>query len=337
MNHAEARTPAPGHGRVSGAFPSRPRVSARGIQIALGAIWLLDGLFQFKSFMYTHAIVTEVFGPAARGQPSFVGDPMKTLDGFYGDDLTLWNTLAGQIQVAIGLGLVLSRRTVRPALLVSFAWSLIVWWFGEGFGELTSHTLPAPLMGAPGAVILYAIVGLLVWPTGRQPAVSPADSGPLGDRGAKCAWSGLWILSAALWLANVNRARGATAQMIRSMAEGSPHWLASIQYWAVHRAQGHGTAIAVALAVLSLAVALGVWSPLRWPALWVAIAISLAYWVFGQSLGGPFWSESATDVNAGPLFVLLAVSMFPVARPVGERHSPPAAQRTVAATGMRTA
>ncbi|HLH14907.1 MAG TPA: hypothetical protein VKV16_08975, partial [Solirubrobacteraceae bacterium] len=83
-------------------------MSARGIQIALGAIWLLDGLFQFKSFMYTHAIVTEVFGPAARGQPSFVGDPMKTLDGFYGDDLTLWNTLAGQIQVAIGLGLILS-------------------------------------------------------------------------------------------------------------------------------------------------------------------------------------------------------------------------------------
>ena len=41
------------------------RISTRGIQIALGVVWLLDGLFQFKSFMYTHGIVSEVFAPAA--------------------------------------------------------------------------------------------------------------------------------------------------------------------------------------------------------------------------------------------------------------------------------
>ncbi len=112
--------------------------------------------------MYTHGIVSEVFAPAAERQWSIVGGPMKTFDSFYGRDLTLWNTLAGEIQVAIGLGLILSRKTVKPALLVSFAWALVVWWFGEGFGGLTSNTLPSPLMGAPGAVILYAIVGLLV-------------------------------------------------------------------------------------------------------------------------------------------------------------------------------
>jgi hypothetical protein len=47
-------------------------------------------------------------------------------------------------------------------------------------------------------------------------------------------------------------------------------------------------------------------------ALGVGIVISLAYWVFGQSLGGPFWVGNATDVNAAPLFVLLAVAIFPV-------------------------
>jgi hypothetical protein len=292
----------------------RLRITTRGIQVALGLIWLLAGVLQFQSFMYTHGIVTDVFGPAAEKQWSIVGGPMKTIDSFYGRDLTLWNTLAAEIQCAIGLGLILSRRTVKPALLVSFGWALVVWWFGEGFGGLTSNTLPSPLMGAPGGVILYAIVGLLVWPTGKQEGRSPADMGPLGDRGGLYAWSALWALSAGLWLANVNRAQGATHEMIRGMAEASPHWLARLQNSVGNHAQGNGTTIAVVLAIVSLAVAIGVWTPLRWPALLVAIVVSLAYWVFGQSLGGPFWIGDATDVNAGPLFVLLAFALFPVTR-----------------------
>jgi hypothetical protein len=303
---------------------ARPRVTARGVQIALGAIWLLDGLLQFKGFMYTQGIVKEVFGPAAEKQPAWVAQSMKTFDDFYGRDLTLWNTLAGEIQLAIGLGLILSRKTVKPALLASFGWALAVWWFGEGFGGMISNTLPAPLMGAPGGVIVYALVGLLVWPTNRLRARSPAGMGPLGDRGGLAVWSGLWALSAGLWLVNVNRARNATSEMIASMAEASPRWLAKIQDWAVHQTHGQGTTIAIVLAAVSIAVAVGVWAPaLRWPALWVGIALSVAYWLFGQSLGGPFWVESATDVNTAPLFVLLALALFPVAQTAGEPAGEP--------------
>ncbi|MGA2321173.1 MAG: hypothetical protein ABSG95_10610 [Solirubrobacteraceae bacterium] len=298
----------------SAPFGGRVRVTTRGIQIALGVVWLLDGLFQFKSFMFTHSLIKEVFEPAMHGQPSFIGGPMKTFDNFYGRDLTLWNTLSGEIQIAIGLGLILSKKTVKPALLVSFGWALVVWWFGEGFGGLTSNTLPAPLMGAPGAVILYAIIGLLVWPASKEKGRSPADLGPLGDRGGLYFWSGLWALSAGLWLVNVNRAKGATHEMIKAMAEASPHWLAKFQNSVGNHTQGHGTTIAVVLAIISVAVALGVWTPLRWPALVIGIVVSLAYWVFGQDMGGPFWAEGATDFNSGPLFVLLALTLFPVAQ-----------------------
>lgn len=299
---------------MSAWLSGRMRVTARGIQITLGLLWLLDGLFQFKSFMYTHAIVTEVFAPAAKGQPGLIGDPMKTFANFYGHDLTLWNTLAGEIQVVIGLGLILSRKTVKPALVASFGWALTVWWFGEGFGELTSNTLPSPLMGAPGAVILYGIVGLLVYPTSKQQGISSADTGPLGDRGGLCVWSALWAMSAGLWLVNVNRAKGATQGMINGMAEASPHWLAKFQTSVGNDTHGHGTTIAIVLAIVSVAVALSVWTPLRWPALALGIAVSLAYWVLGQSLGGPFWNENATDVNAAPLFVLSAFALLPVAQ-----------------------
>lgn len=316
---------------------ARPRVTTRGIQIALGLIWLLAGILQLKSYMYTHAIVTEVFGEAIEKQPAWVASPMKTIDSFYGSDLTVWNTLAAEIQLAIGLGLILSRKTVKPALAASFVWAPIVWWFGEGFGGLVSNTLPAPLMGAPGGVILYALLGLLVWPTDRRKARSPAGAGPLGEAGALWVWSLLWALSAGLWLVNVNRARDATAEMIRSMAEASPHWLATVQNWAVHHASGHGTTIALVLAILSMAVAVGVWTPLRWPALWIGIAISLAYWLFGQSLGGPFWVASATDVNAAPLFVLLAVALFPIPQRARDERPAEAAQASMPARGMGVA
>jgi hypothetical protein len=299
----------------------RPLVSARGVQVALGLVWLLDGLLQFKSFMFTHAIVTEVFEPAIHGQPAFIGDPMRTFARFYGRDLTLWNSLAGEIQVAIGLGLMSGRRLLKPALAVSFAWALVVWWLGEGFGGLTSNTLPSPLMGAPGAVILYAIVGLLVWPTDRHEGRSPAALGPLGERGGLYFWSGLWAMSAGLWLANVNRAKEATHDMIAEMAEASPHWLAGIQDPLAKHTAGHGSTIAIVLAIVSLAVAVGVWTPLRWPALAVGIVLSLAYWLYGQSLGGPFWVQSATDVSTGPLFVLLAVALAPAGRIAPRRKS----------------
>lgn len=337
MNNLDTAAGAPPGGTATARVPWR--VTTRGVQIALGVIWLLVGLFQFKSFMYTHSLITEVFAPAAKGQPSWVGSPMRAFDDFYGRDLTLWNTLAGEIQVAIGLGLIVSRRSVRPALVVSFAWALVVWWFGEGFGGLVSHTLPAQLMGAPGAVILYALIGLLVWPTDKQQGRSPADMGPLGDRGGQVAWALLWLLGGGLWLANVNRAREATSEMIKAMAETSPHWLAKIQNWGVHQTHGHGTTIAVGLAILSVVIAFGVFgpAPLRWSALGLGIVLSLAYWLFGQSLGGPFWAEGATDFNAGPLFVLLAVALLPVPqRARREEVARPVAQ-TPAATQVGVA
>jgi hypothetical protein len=102
--------------------------------------------------------------------------------------------------------------------------------------------------------------------------------------------------------------------MITGMAEASPHWLAKIQDSLAKHTVGHGTTIAVVLAIVSLAVAVAVWTPLRWPALAIGIVLSLGYWLYGQDLGGPFWAEGATDFNAGPLFVLLAVALFPVAQ-----------------------
>jgi hypothetical protein len=296
---------------------SRVRVTRRGLQISLGVIWLLDGILQFQSYMYSQAFVHGVLAAGGAGQPSFIGDPIRTFASFYGHDITLWNTLAAETQCAIGLGLILSRRTVRAALLISFGWAFVVWWFGEGFGPLVNGDPVSPLMGAPGAALVYGLIGALLWPRRGHDEQEAVDGGLFGSHGGQLVWAVLWLEAGVLWFLNVNRSASAIHDQIVSMASGSPSWLAGALSSAASAAQGHGALIATVLGIVSILIALAVWTRLRIVALAIGIVLSLAYWIFGQSLGGPFWAGSATDVNSAPLFVLLAFTL--VAQPLPRR------------------
>jgi hypothetical protein len=46
------------------------------------------------------------------------------------------------------------------------------------------------------------------------------------------------------------------------------------------------------------------------PALWAGIALSSVFWVLGQNFGG-ILAGGATDPNSGPLYVLLAATLYP--------------------------
>jgi hypothetical protein len=94
------------------------------------------------------------------------------------------------------------------------------------------------------------------------------------------------------------------------MAASAPAPLASVDRALADVLHGAGGAAAPALATLSVLVGLGVLTRLRPLALLVGSLLALAYWAFGQSLGGPFWAGASTDVNTGPLFVLLAAYLF---------------------------
>jgi hypothetical protein len=288
----------------------RLRITRRGIQITLGYIWLLDGVLQFQSYMYSHAFLAEVIEPTAKGQPGFIREPILTFAHFYGHDFTLWNSLSALIQCAIGLGLILSRRSVRPALFASFFWAPVVWWFGEGFGTLFSGAPVSPLMGAPGAVFVYFMIGMLVWPDVENADGVPVDGGLLGRLGGMAVWSVIWLDAAVLWVLHVDRSKEAITEQISGQAAVSPHWLATAQSSLAKDLRGDGVTIATVLAILSVLIALGVWTRLRPAALVIGAALSLLYWIYGQSLGGPFWIGSATDLNSGPLLVLLAATVW---------------------------
>ena len=144
---------------------------------------------------------------------------------------------------------------MKVALAVSFAWALVVWWFGEAFGMLFMN-MAQPLTGAPGAVLLYALVGLVVWPNGRP-------GGLLGVRGARAMWLALWLVMAWLWLLAPSSSANATYTSIYAAPSGMS-WLSTLQVWAADAAKGNGLLIAIVLALASAAIGIAVdrnWHP----------------------------------------------------------------------------
>jgi hypothetical protein len=204
---------------------------------------------------------------------------------------------------------------------------LIVWWFGEAFGMLFMN-MANPLTGAPGGVILYAFVGMLVWPNERP-------GGLIGVNGARVLWAQLWFLMGVLWLLAVNSSANATYGLIKAAPAGMG-WLASLQHGFMNISKGHGLIISVVMAALSIVIGLAVafsWRPRTF--LGIAIAVNLVYWVVGQGLGGIF-TGTATDPNAGPLFVLLSVALYslvPYPARAPRREAQPVPTSTATAAG----
>lgn len=304
---AAPRLPAGSAGVASGARAYFASDSRRTIQTVLGLIWLLDGALQFQSFMYGKGFIGVLTGIEA-GQPHWLGSSVNWGATAMQSSQTLFNTLAALIQVAIGIGL-LYRPAVRPAVVVSFAWVLVVWWFGEGFGMIFMTSIgmggvpmASALNGAPGAVLLYGLIGAIAWPNGRP-------GGLLGVRGTRITWAALWLVMSWLWLQQPST----TANGIRNTINAAPSgmsWLSSLQDGFADVAKGNGLVIALILAAASAVIGVGVavnWRPKQLLAL--AVGLNVIYWLVGQGLGGIF-AGGATDPNAGPLFILLAFALY---------------------------
>ncbi len=224
------------------------------------------------------------------------------------------NWVFAAVQILIGIGL-FRRDTVRPALALSFFWALGVWCFGEGFGMLLTGTA-SPLSGAPGAVILYAVIGILIWPR-HADAYDPTQTrsatsvGPWRERGGRIAWAAIWLGMATLWLFPANDGPNGTGSVLEGAAGSSPEWLAHLQVSLAVALRGDGLAVAIVLAVLSAVIGIGpIMTRHATVFLIIGAALSIDYWVLGQSFVG-LVTGIATDPNAGPLMVLFALALFP--------------------------
>jgi hypothetical protein len=179
---AQARPPA---GTVAGL----PAITRRHLQIALGVLWLLDGVLQAQPFMFTRGFATQVIGAAGQGQPEFVEVPVHWVSTVIAAHPVAWNVPFAGLQLLLGVGL-LVRPTARIALAASIAWALGVWYLGEGLSGLASGH--ASLVdGAPGSALLLAILACAAWPDRDASREAPAAWLPF-------AWALIWMGGAVL-------------------------------------------------------------------------------------------------------------------------------------------
>ncbi|HWE65851.1 MAG TPA: hypothetical protein VG298_04345, partial [Acidimicrobiales bacterium] len=298
----------------------------RALQVVLGLFWILDAALQFQPFMFGRSFVTNFILANASGQPTVVSWAITNVGHFLEPHIAVWNTFFALIQVVIGVGL-LFRRSVRPALALSFVWALGVWVFGEGLGMLLTGAA-SPLTGAPGSVLIYGLIGVLAWPRAAGAADSNSGESPVGvassaaGRGwggsatALGLWSGYWVLAAILFILPDNRTQTSVSSAIVGMAPGTPGWYSHFLTSFGNFFNTSGTESAWVLAVISLVIGLG---PLVRRRIGVFLfaggVLSLLLWISGQGWLGGVFSGTGTDPNTGPLVILLAFAMVPAAEP----------------------
>lgn len=304
------------------------RVTRRGLQIALGGLWLLDAALQFQPYMFTKAFGTDAIGSAAAGQPWIASAPVHWAAHLVAAQPVVADAAFAGTQLLLAVGL-FWRRSARIALLASIGWALGVWVFGEGLGGVFGGGVTL-LTGAPGAALLYVVVALAAYP-----AAGTRGDGQAPSVWALAGWIGTWIAAAVLQALPTQNSPAALSSALHDGADAAPGWLDGPAEQ-LARTAGHHEIYVVALIVVPLfvAAAAAFGGVPRVTSVLVGGGLAIAFWLFGQGLGELFSGQS-TDPNTGPLLVLLAVAAAatPAHGRVAGSYSSRAVQRRLARQG----
>jgi hypothetical protein len=272
------------------------------LTVCLGGFWLLDGILQLQSAMFTSAFVNTVLSPNLQNQPSFIAHIIAFGINIFTINTFWFNLASAFLQLLIGASLLLPLRDTahRFALWLSVTWALIIWIFGEGFGNLATGSATF-YTGAPGSALLYLILALFLlyaskgWLFNKLPLVAGV----------------FFLVGAALNLTPMFWQPTMLSMLATVPAASGPLGTLGAQ----------GTLIGNLLAIDMLAC-LGIFLivlPNRSVA-WVTIIFLVIVWWIGQNFGGllTFPGGTATDPNSAPLFILFLMPIFFV-----ERHRQP--------------
>jgi hypothetical protein len=289
-----------------------PRDLQQTFRLLLATVWLTDAALQLQPFMFTKGSsgFSGMLNGLATGNPNWVSHTITWNASIVNHQPLLTNTLFAGIQFVIAFGIAW-RRTVRPALVLSIVWSLGVWWFGEGLGGILTGAA-TPLGGGPGAVLFYALIAVLLWPSegANEPFVSARTVGTDVARGV---WVAVWAGLAVLTVVGRGRSSQALHNLVTKVDSGQPGWVARIDRWSAFNLLHHGTTVAVVFAAFCLLVAFSVYlhPSITQIVLSAAAVVFVVIWVSIENFGG-ILAGGATDPNSGLLVLLLIASYWPL-------------------------
>lgn len=300
-------------GRIGTASMESRFDGRRRLQLVLATVWLLDGVLQLQPFMFTPGSkgFSGMLAGTAAGNPAWVSRTITWNSSVVNHHAVSMDAVFAVVQILIGLGIAW-RPTLKPALGLSIVWSVGVWWFGEGLGGVL-HGAGSPVAGGPGAVLFYALLAVLLWPTDR------VDTSPgfIAARGvdataAKVIWVVVWVGLALLSLLGAGRSPQGLHTTINTLNAGQPGWLSGIDKHAAALVAGRGLTIALVFAAICVVVALGPFLPVAATraTLILAIVTAVAIWLVGEDFG-MILAGGATDPNSGPEVALLALAYWP--------------------------
>lgn len=305
------------------------------VRLLLGGLWLLDGLLQLQPMMFTQSFPSQVLLPALQNFPPPISN--LTLDKLYPailNHVVAFNLIAIVVQVGLGILLLYpSRRLNFPGLIMSAAWSAIIWVFGQAFGGVWSVTQGGLTLGEasvysgfPGSALLYLYLSAILlapklsWERGTSSVLSPI-------------WDFAPILLASAFIFQLNpqlfTAAGQATIFQANIQNNIPPSLA----WSVAPfaalAQSHPVAADIVEAAwigLTALLLANKRTRSKRITLFVAAALFGFIWWFGLGLGGIF-TGLGTDPNTPPL--LLAAAYISTRKAVAAEENEPDLKHTI--------
>ncbi|MGH7643931.1 MAG: hypothetical protein ACRENX_13150 [Candidatus Dormibacteria bacterium] len=272
----------------------------------LALLWVLDAALQAQPRMFTVDFVSNVMKPSIAIAPSLLAALSTWTLETVSPHIAEWNWLFVVVQATIAAALVggllrHSHRWIRTGLLLSIAWGLGVWVFGEGTsGVFTGNgTL---LTGAPGSVTLYVGIAVLYLLPDRFWQLRKRFCLPRDLLALVFLYGGaIQIATPGFWGPRGN------AVLIEGQASMAPSWMVSSMTPLVTFSHSHPVLANAVFATALLAVALLLFGHAPKLVGFVVLALDLGVmWYWGQAFGGIF-SGMGTDPGSPPLLVLLAI------------------------------
>ena len=236
---SEAPTPASDTTGIATTSVEQPRDLQRTFQLVLATVWLLDAVLQLQPFMFTRGSngFSGMLNSLAAGNPGWIEHSITWNASNVDHNPVLSNSCFALVQFLIAFGIVW-KRSLKPALALSIVWALGVWWFGEGLGNI-AHGGATPFGGGPGAVLFYALLAVLLWPSEGSdlPFVAART---VGVTAAKAIWAVVWGILAVLAVVGSGRSPQALHDLVAAYS-GQPGWLAHIDRATASMFLHHGT------------------------------------------------------------------------------------------------